>query len=166
MRAAIPASCLALLALALVGCGQGGPTPVDPGGAPTSSDPPQRPEDAGGRAGSGEGDPLSGGEGAYALGIACTPGQVDLPATGGYATSSEAIQAQVPTAVLPGLDEHAVSVLAAALAESPDPSSTPAETTSTRDGYRVVARLAEGPQGVLVQQLRLECPPASPSAAR
>lgn len=98
-----------------------------------------------------------GGESAYALGIACTPGQVDLPATGGHATAPEAIDAQVPGAVLPGMDEHAVSVLAAALTEAPDPASTPTETTSTRDGYRVLARLAQGPGGVLVQQLRLEC---------
>jgi len=147
--------------LLLVGCSsQQGPTLVGDGADGSPSSTPQRPDDAEGRAGSGQGNPLSGGEGAYALGIACTPGQVELPATGGYATALDAIGAQVPTAVLPGLDEHAMSVLAAALAESPDPSST-TETTSTQDGYRVLARLAEGPQGVLVQQLRLQCLPGA-----
>lgn len=156
MRTAITASCSAVLGLALVGCSQGDPTLVD-AGTPSSSSAPQRPDDAEGRAGSGQGNPLSGGESAYALGIACTPGQVDLPAAGAHATASEAIDAQVPDAVLPGLDEHAMSVLAAALAEAPDPASTDTETTSTRDGYRVLARLAPGPGGVLVQQVRLEC---------
>lgn len=154
--------CSALLVLALVGCSQEDPTPVGGGGggggAGGSDSTPQRPEDAEGRAGSGQGNPLSGGESAYALGIACVPGQVDLPAAGGYATSLEAVNAQVPEAVLPGMDEHAMAVLAAALAESPDPSSsTTTGTSSTQGGYRVVVQLAQSSQGVFVQQLRLEC---------
>ena len=156
MHTAITSGCAALLMLVLVGCSQEDPTLVSRGAPRSSASTPQRPDAAEGRAGSGEGNPLSGGEGAYALGIACTPGQVDLPATGGYATPLDAIGAQVPTAVLPGMDEHAMSVLAAALTESPGPSSATG-TSSTQDGYRVLAQLAQGPQGVLVQQLRLEC---------